>query len=109
MDGDRHREDPRIESQTSIGDAAGEGLDEVDRIPGDLGDNPLGELCVVDGVGQLIGTGLEMNEGIDVDDERLAQRLLRREDAMMPDGGDAPQPDVPRIVSCAHHPSLPVK
>ena len=65
--------------QTVIGDASGEGLDEIDRFALDDRNHPGGHLGVVDGTGQVVAGGVDRQVQVEVDDEGLRVCTLARE------------------------------
>ena len=89
----------RQEGQHGLADTSGEGLDETHRLPLDHGDDRPGDLGVVDGVLDRIGDGgdrgtaLAQVEG-DIGGEALALGAFEGEDAVVPAGGQARQPDL---------------
>ena len=87
------------EGQHGLADTGGEGLDETHRLPLDDGDDRPGDLGVVDGVLDRVGDGgdrgaaLAQVEG-DIGGEELALGAFEGEDAVVPAGGQARQPDL---------------
>src|SRR5262249_54383848 len=82
------------------GEAFGQRLDQVERLPLDHCDQPVGQRTVVDGTQQVVsGRGRpEVEAERDVDDELLAKLALGRQAAMPPAGTQPAQ----------HYPVCPV-
>ena len=88
--GDGGPPDPGV-GQAGGEQPVGEGLDQVDRVAGDDGDQRVGEFAVVHGVGDVVGArrGAEVEFEDDVDDEVLPFAALEVVHAVVAAG---PQP-----------------
>src|SRR5690625_3464185 len=86
------------QAQAVIGDAFGEGLDEVEGVVLDDAGDLLGELTVVDRLVEIVGGRSPADRGVqrDVDDEVLALALLELEDAVVAAHAQAAQLDAVR-------------
>lgn len=87
------------QAQAVVGDRLGEGLDEVEGGALDDRRDVLGELPVVNGLGDVVGRGGSRRRGVedDIDDEVLALALLELEDPVVAAHPQSAQLDPVRV------------